>query len=307
MEQLYDGTFLAKWLDGTLSKEELRKFEANPDYKKYLDIAETSSLADFPEFNIDANFKATWEKIELEKTKTLVSKHKFKISKWVYTVAASLLLFLGYTLFFKTTTYTTQLAEQIEFVLPDNSKVHLNADSKIEYKSLNWNKDRALTLDGEAYFDVEKGSSFSVNTSNGNVIVLGTRFTVNSRDNYYNVICYEGTVKVVVEGHEPILLTKGDAFSLQNGIKQNNYINIDNSPNWLNNESSFNIVNILEVIKELERQYNIEIEGKEHLKSVYFTGRFIHNDLNVALRTVFETLDIPYVLKTDGNVIIKKH
>ncbi|MCD2258347.1 FecR family protein [Psychroserpens luteolus] len=307
MEQLYDDTFLAKWLDGTLSKEELRKFEADPDYKKYLDIVETTNLAEFPEFDIDANFKATWEKIELENTKNLVSKPKFKISNWIYAIAASLFLFLGYSLFFKTTTYRSQLAQQIEFSLPDNSKVYLNADSNIKYKPYNWNKKRGLTLEGEAYFEVEKGSTFTVNTVNGDVRVLGTRFTVNSRDNFYNVVCYEGKVKVMVEGYESIVLTKGQGFSIQNSIEQNNYINNDNSPRWLQHESSFNTVNILEVIEELERQYSIEVEGKEHLKPINFTGRFAHGDLNVALRTIFETLDIPYILKIDGNVIIKKY
>jgi ferric-dicitrate binding protein FerR (iron transport regulator) len=51
----------------------------------------------------------------------------------------------------------------------------------------------ALTLE-EAYFQVKKGQTFSVNTTDGVVKVLGTHFNVKQRKNYFEVNCFEGLV-----------------------------------------------------------------------------------------------------------------
>jgi len=50
-------------------------------------------------------------------------------------------------------------------------------------------------LFGKAYFDVDKGKTFTVKTDLGTVQVLGTRFDVESRDSIFKVVCYEGSVK----------------------------------------------------------------------------------------------------------------
>ena len=208
--------------------------------------------------------------------------------------------------FFNTKNYTTQLAEQLQFELPDGSEVTLNSASNIEFKALNWKKDRKLSLAGEAFFKVKKGKTFTVNTNYGDVTVLGTAFTVNSRDNYFNVVCYHGKVKVTTTDSEPIILTKGKAFSIQKQGREN-YTIENTEPEWLSNQSSFYNVSIFEVVQEIERQYNIKIKGKENLKQAYFTGRFSHTNLNTALKTVFTAMAIPYNFDKNKNVVIRKY
>ena len=78
--------FLARWMSGELSAEELQKFEKSEEYSKYVQIVETLETAEVTEFNLEDNFQATLEKIALEKNE----KKKRVIPLWSYGVAASL-------------------------------------------------------------------------------------------------------------------------------------------------------------------------------------------------------------------------
>jgi ferric-dicitrate binding protein FerR (iron transport regulator) len=57
----------------------------------------------------------------------------------------------------------------------------LNAASKLSFNEKKWADQRALTLEGEAFFKVQKGQTFSVNTTAGVITVLGTQFNVKER------------------------------------------------------------------------------------------------------------------------------
>ena len=283
MEQQYDDTFLARWMSGELSAEELQEFEKSEDYMKYVQIVETLETAEIPEFNLEDNFQATLEKITLENSK----KKKRVIPLWSYGIAASIaIIFFVYSFFFASTTFTTEFAEQTNFELPDGSQVNLNAGSSISYKKYNWKSNRKLDLEGEAFFKVEKGSTFTVNTNQGSVTVLGTQFIVNSREDFYNVICYEGKVKVVTAQKDSVILTKGKAFRIIKDTKENYQVDAI-EPSWLSNQSNFKNTPIELVIEEIERQYNIEISGKENLKSANFTGSFTHTNIEQALAGSF--------------------
>ena len=106
--------------------------------------------------------------------------------KYQLSAAASIIVLIGLFYLFnlnKQITCITQLGEMKEYVLPDQSKVILNADSKLTYKKGFWNSSREVYLTGEAIFEVKKGSLFTVNTNKGNVRVLGTSFNVFTRNN----------------------------------------------------------------------------------------------------------------------------
>ncbi len=305
MEQHYDDTFLARWLNNELSKAETDSFQKSEYYKQYSEIIDTINTAKYPDYDTDISFENTLKKIKLQSNSELVTLKK-KNYNWIYAVAASLLLFLGYAFFFQQTQHITQIAEQTTIELPDESLVELNVDSKLSFKSFNWENNRELTLNGEAFFKVKKGQTFTVKTSEGRVTVLGTQFTVNSRPNYYNVICFKGKVSVEITGKPPVILTKGEAISIQSNITKNYKISTK-TPDWLSKTSTFHDVAILEVINELERQYNITVKGKTHLKTSFFSGRFSHTNLEQAVKTIFVAMEIPYIINTDGSVIIQHY
>lgn len=306
MEEQNDDTFLARWLSNELSEAELATFEKSEEFAEYSKIVNTVDTAVIPEFDVDTNFKATLQKIEQQKSTETTTKVKRLIPSWAYAAAASVVVaFFGYMYFFNEITHTTQYAEQYKFELPDGSKVHLNADSEITYKRFNWNSDKNVQLKGEAFFNVKKGAQFSVKTSQGKVDVLGTSFTVKDRKNFYNVVCYTGKVAVTTK-NETTNLTKGEEFIILNNESKKETTTAE-EPSWLAKQSTFDTIDIREVVNELERQYNITINGKENLKSANYSGRFTHTNLRQAAKTVFLAMDIPYTLDKQGNLTIKKY
>lgn len=200
MERFYDDTFLGKWLNGKLSKEELNQFNSDPEYKKYLAISKDPNMPRFPEFKIDAHFEMIWKRIQLENS----LKKAHKLLNWSYAFGASLVLFFGYTRYYKTRTDTTPLAEQRTAALPNNSSECWDEDCKIK-RDIHGANNSTLT-----HFDPEKRSAVPKSIGQGDV--LGTRFSINSRTNYYSVICHEGNVSVKVAHHGTKILTPGKAY-----------------------------------------------------------------------------------------------
>ena len=81
-------------------------------------------------------------------------------------------------------------------ILPDGSIAQLNGSSTLKYHPYWWNISRNISLEGEAFFEVAKGSKFSVESKNGTTSVLGTSFNIYARSNQYEVVCVTGKVWV---------------------------------------------------------------------------------------------------------------
>jgi ferric-dicitrate binding protein FerR (iron transport regulator) len=243
------------------------------------------------------HFKARNKSKKETKVRTL----NFKI---IYRVAAVLVVLLtsAYFLFYNTTTsFETQIAQTKTFHLPDDSEVLLNAASKITFNEKKWDKKRDLTLEGEAYFQVKKGQTFSVNTVDGIVKVLGTHFNVKQRKNYFEVSCFEGLVSVT-HNNETIKLPPGKTFRLiNNTIEDVPDFNAQN-PSWMQQESSFDRIPLDQVIAELERQYDLKIKTEGVDTSKLFTGSFTHKDQKIALEAITIPLKLSY--KIEGKTII---
>ena len=145
MEQQYDDTFLARWLADELTAEELQEFENSEDFEKYAQIVDTLNTAELPEFDVEANFQATLNKLSQD-TEQISVPRKRVIPLWSYAAAASVAIILfAYNFFFtaNTTTYTTQLAEKTRFELPDGSQVDMNVGSTVSFQKLSWSDNRA--------------------------------------------------------------------------------------------------------------------------------------------------------------------
>lgn len=289
----HDETFLARWISGELSPEELNEFKKSLDYPVLKRINDASQRLESPKFDEQALF----DRLKNNRTNPVkVDKKAIKlIPNWAYAAAASVIIALAlfYTLNDETH-FNTGFGEQLAVVLPDNSKAQLNANSKLEFKSRNWKNNRILNLKGEAFFDVKKGQSFKVHTDEGVVEVLGTEFNVISRANYFEVQCQEGKVKVIsLKTNDEIILLPGKAIRIVNNKSEKWDYNI-NEPNWLMGESTFQNTPISQVIIALENQFEITFDTSNINLSNRFTGGFTHKDLNLALKTVMIPMDITY-------------
>ena len=291
---------ILKWFNNELSSEEIEDLKQSEDLQTLEKIAHYASQLETPKVDAHAALEAFKTRNHFKK-KTKVRTLDFKA---LYRVAAVLVVMLtsAYFLFFNNTkSFETQIAQTKTVTLPDNSEVILNAASKLTFNEKKWADKRALTLEGEAYFKVQKGQTFSVNTTAGVVTVLGTQFNVKERKNYFEVNCYEGLVSVTYN-YETIKLPPGKTFRVINGIIENvEDINTQN-PSWIQQESSFNKIPLNQVIAELERQYDIKIKVKGVDTSKLFTGSFTHTDKKIALQAVTIPLQLSY--SSEGKNII---
>lgn len=195
-------------------------------------------------------------------------------------IAAAILLLAGvFSLMrFYTTDVYCPAGEHLAYVLPDGSKVELNADSKLSFQPYWWRFSRKMEFEGEGYFEVEKGKKFEVVSPRGTTTVLGTTFNIYSRESEYNVTCITGKVKVVSFAAAATIL--GPEY--QASVEDNGDITVKKeaipgiSKSWTDNMFNFTSRPLAEVLREIGRQYGVTIilrSGKEY----YYTGYFSRN------------------------------
>lgn len=303
METNYDNELFTKWLNETLTPEELREFEKSPKFPLYQKIAQKSSELDTPEFNKNKVFKQIKTQLSTQQKSTEVKK---LFPKFIFSTAASVLLLIGAFFFLnRNTNHTTTYGEQLTITLPDGSEVILNANSTLNYKTKNWATNRVLELNGEAYFKVKKGSDFVVETNHGTVSVLGTQFNVNTKDATFEIKCFKGKVNVKTSNHNRIL-TQGKAFRQLKDTTPEDFNTQEVYPSWTQGESTFNNAPLSQVIVALEHQYNVKIDAVNIDDTQKFTGSFTHNNLNIALQTVFVPLRINTSKINTRNIVLIK-
>ena len=181
----------------------------------------------------------------------------------------------------------------------------LNAKSQASFDAENWDANRSVTLSGEAYFKVKKGSRFTVTTQNGEVSVLGTEFNVQSQDAFFETVCYEGKVRVVSHNEETVL-TKGKAYRNISENPSEQWAFEEIKPSWVDHNSSFKSVPLHYVFAELEDQYDIKVKTAGIDTNLIYTGTFPNDDLKVALKTVFSSFNMQYTLLEDGKTVVLK-
>lgn len=219
-----------------------------------------------------------------------------------YGIASSLALFIIFSIN-SGTEHTTSLAEVRKIMLPDGSEVIVNASSKISYDEKKWSGNREVYLNGEAFFDVKKGSQFTVITEYGKVSVLGTSFNVYARNNNFNVVCETGKVGVTASDKQTILIAQQgvEIFKGQHKISTN-VESKESRTNWIKGIFVYKDSPVKEAISELERQLDITIKIDKSLTNQGYSGSFNKNNLEDALSEVFWPLGLKF--KIDGRNII---
>jgi len=277
---------------------------------KHKDIkAFDETLKHYENFKIPAKYSKddSWEKFKtVIETPHEKAPPKTRSLKVFYTSAAAIILLLiGLSLFnyFNANIIiTSKNGENKLVVLPDSSTVELNAASTLSYNQFGWKHHRLVILDGEGFFSVKKGKRFEVKTNHGNVVVLGTSFNVFARNENFFVVCKTGKVKV--ESINTVVLTPGlKAFK-----NKDQKINIENAiveheTAWQNGEFWFNNVRLIDVLNELERQFDIKIVYKD-IENRRYTGYFNIKSLQDALTAVCSPMQLKFKNENDKTYII---
>ena len=243
---------------------------------------------------------------------------KVKTISWIpLSIAASVILFLSFGLFAKFYTTTIQVgdSELVKHTLPDGSIVHLNAASTIRYTPYWWTLKREVQLEGEAFFEVEKGETFIVKSNFGTTQVLGTKFNIYARGSTYEVFCESGKVKVSDTKATSVLLLPGEFVALEEGKaieKQTDNIPARSILSWRIGQFVYNTTPFSKVFADIERQYDVTIELEdESIGFESYTGVFDRPaDLADALQIVCSGFSLDHEItfeKTSENTyLIKK-
>jgi ferric-dicitrate binding protein FerR (iron transport regulator) len=259
---------------------------------------------DFREEN-KINTDALWKKIAQDtkpniKTAKIISFTPWKIMAAVASVViAILLIFNPLSNQVNNQTYKANIAQRIKEPFPDGSAVTLNPGSEVTFDPKKWEEDRKVSLQGLAFFEVRKGATFVVETNKGKVTVLGTSFSVDARNNHFQVICKTGKVSVVSSKGKEVILREGEIATLMGDAWT-----IQALPkgavgliSWLDGNFTFNDVDFGEVIAELENQYDVKVKMDERFYQLKYTGYFKNNHLNDALFSITWPLKLKYTIK----------
>jgi ferric-dicitrate binding protein FerR (iron transport regulator) len=236
-----------------------------------------------------------------------ISRHQIKRIYSIVAVAALLLLLFGIWEFLNNplVNVVAEKGQHTEYKLPDGSMVAMNAESKISFKKNYFNKSRTVNMEGEAFFDVRKGTVFTINTKLADIKILGTSFNLVSRDNTFKVSCITGKIQVS-SGSQSLTITPGESATLKNNVLlKYSDKNIKNIPNWRLGESYFENSPLNSVFKEIERQFNVNFVVTK-MDEKYFTGSFTNKNLVNALDIVCIPMGLTYEIGSNSKIFIRE-
>ena len=188
----------------------------------------------------------------------------------------------------------TKPGESATIELPDGSKVNLNSASKLTYSSEFNKRNRSVSLEGEAFFDIRKSKTdkFVVHTSKHKVEVMGTTFNVYSykAESTFSVTLLTGKVKVLKVGDnsEIAILKPNQKFEFDRHATKYILSNSDTSfeTAWMRGEIIFRNEPLNSVITRLERFYGVDILVKSDIQGIdkeVLTGRFEKGEIDDVL------------------------
>lgn len=207
-------------------------------------------------------------------------------------------------------TISTPRGGQYQVTLSDGTNVWLNAASSIRFPVVFVGKERKVEITGEAYMEVAKNKEkpFKVKAGSSEIEVLGTHFNVNAYDDEASIktTLLEGAVKISAgENNRSIKYLKpGQQSSVnKNGsVAVMNNADIEEAVAWKNGLFIFKSANVKEVMRQISRWYNVDVEYKGNV-NLHFTGQLTRNE---DVKKVFEKIALTDEVhfKIDGRRII---
>lgn len=257
--------------------------------------------------------KALWEAIDAATPQEARRTIPLPRRQWrFWAAAASIVLLLGIAWWLVQPATNAPLlvqtdrSEMMEHRLPDGSEVSINAVSSITYGTKDWQTNRTILLDGEAFFSVEKGQPFVVKTALGEVTVLGTSFNVEARTGIFRVNCYTGSVRVSTLNGDTIVLNPQEGVHLVNGQLMLKTVDNSNDIAWQDRVHHFVDTRLTEVFNELERQYPITINYPAAVGERTYTGFFKNENLEQALQAVCWPMNLSFTIDQQQVTILSQ-
>jgi len=273
---------LAKWMDQSISSEELMTLSKDVDLD-YLDTLLKQSKS------LELETKPAeqmWESFNFPSKVAEVPKRRF--INWLIFGVIAIIIILAFLFYNPKKSIKTGIKKTQNFAFIDGSKAYLGPNSMISFDADNYTDNRTISMKGHVYFEVEKGSTFTVKMAGGSVQVLGTSFNIwNVNDEYVTVQCYEGSVKVINDKvNQEQVISAGQAVSFNNNELSDVHSMSRKRPDWMDNQRIYNGIPVNLFLKDLSAYYGItfsngDINSKELISGIYPT-----DDIDKAIKTI---------------------
>lgn len=332
IEDLLFGYFAGE-LSEAEEKELLLWLDADEAHTKLLsEMADWWAIAHVPLFASDmkADFDTHFGHLKNQYSIPETKSNTLNLALWGRIVASFLLLasvgsffyYMGKNqnpdpskslVYFKT---VTPLGAQTKVVLPDHSVVWMNAGSTLKYSTEFNDKQRVVSLNGEAYFEVAPDSlkPFVVKSEKLDILVRGTHFNLKaySEDESVDVALITGKVNVHLtdrssnNGEVTLIPNRMLSYNKETNCVKVAKVNAADATLWTTGGFKFVEQSFLQIAKDLERKYNVKIRiHSKSLEKEVFSGSFSSDHtLNEILREV--DVDRKYTWsKSNGQINIK--
>lgn len=192
--------------------------------------------------------------------------------------------------------------------LPDGTKIHLNSESMIEFPQVFSDDIRLVSLEGEAFFEVQKETRpFLVESGNAKIHVLGTSFNVKQKINEpLYVALVTGKVRVNIANGDQVTLKPDEILVMEEGgeFYKRKFDPLDEI-GWKDNYLVFKSTNLTEVIDKLETWYGFKILLKGNIDPKWtYSGIYKNEMLENVLRGICMTSGMNYEIKIKSKQII---
>jgi transmembrane sensor len=243
--------------------------------------------------------------------------HRLKIRRLQRTalaVAAAIsVVALSFSLWFfnSNITVNTNYGKTQEVLLPDGSRILLNANSSLKYsRAYKWTSTRKVFLKGEAYFKVTHGAPFSAYTQNLVVQVLGAEFNIKERRGITQVALVKGKVAIkgtLAKDIKPSVLKPAELFLYNENTHQSakTAINTQLYTTWTSNKVIVENATVNSIIKDFEDLYGQRIILEDPaLYNRVIDGVIPMGDKDNTLFVIANILDVQ-IKKTGDTILLK--
>jgi ferric-dicitrate binding protein FerR (iron transport regulator) len=201
----------------------------------------------------------------------------------------------------------TPIGGQYQLILPDSTKVWLNAASSIRFPTVFTGSERRVEVTGEAYFQVRhmKAQSFVVQAGNQAIEDIGTGFNVNTYPDEGSIrtTLVEGAIKVNGELLKPdqqaVTATDGKTL-LRNDIIVSDVIA------WKNGQFRFKGADIEDLMRQAARWYNVQVEYKGKVNETFSGGISRKVNLSELLQILELTGTVEFEINGNKITVIPK-
>ena len=210
-------------------------------------------------------------------------------------------------------TVTVPAGQRAQITLADGTKVWLNSESTLSYRSDFGRRDRDVELDGEAYFEVAKNKNipFYVHTETNKVKVVGTSFNVcaYSGSHEFGTTLVEGIVDIYPANSSQIItrLQKDEVFLNENGKCRKAVLPSYEYLRWKEGLYCFDDAPFSGILGRLEKYYNVKITvaSPQLLNYGSFTGKFREQDgIEHKLRTISKDHPFKFRINEEKDSIV---